>query len=198
MDAARIRRSFPKAMLVSLSLLLGLVPSSWSRDRGPIFEVGPIAVHPAPPVARELISWAVERYEEAGLDLPPVDVYFHRGNEGCGGYLGTAVIGQIELCVRFAMEPGPQRIVLHELAHVWVATKVPSPRQVAFLDLRGLSAWGSGVPWKERGREQAAEIIAWGLGDGSMLPMIEGDRHHEALSEAFRFLTGVEPINGQA
>jgi hypothetical protein len=191
MDAARIRRSLQEAMLVSLALLLGLVPSSWSRGRGPVFEVGPIAVHRAPSVARELISWSVMRYEEAGLDLPPTEVFFHDERDGCGGYLGTTVAGRIDLCVRLAMEPGPQRIVLHELAHAWALANLDAGRQTRFLELRGLTSWtGRGVPWDEQGREQAAEIVAWGLGDGTMLPMIAGDTGADALNEAFRSLTG--------
>jgi hypothetical protein len=181
-------------MLMSLALSLGLIPSSWSRDRGPIFDAGSIAVHPAPPIAREMISWSVTRYEQAGLGLPPTDVFFHDGRDGCDGYLGTTVVGRIDLCVRLAMEPGPQRIVLHELAHAWVFANFDAARQASLLEMRGLTSWaGRGVPWKEQGREQAAEIVAWGLGDGTMLPMIEGDVEHRALSEAFRLLTGVDP-----
>ncbi len=198
MDTTRIRRLFPRATLVSLALFLGLVPSSWSRERSAIFEAGSIAVHPAPPIAREMTSWAVRRYDQAGLELPQADVFFHDGRDGCDGYLGTTVVSRIDLCVRLAMEPGPQRIVLHELAHAWVIANLDATRQASFLDLRGLTSWaGRAVPWKEQGREQAAEIVAWGLGDGTMLPMID-DTGPEALTEAFRSLTGVDPLNQPA
>jgi hypothetical protein len=39
--------------------------------------------------------------------------------------------------------------------------------------------------WKQRGIEQLAEIVAWGLSEGAMAPMIGGDRYPQALSEAY-------------
>lgn len=195
MDAARISRTTALATFLGLAVLAGVDLPGAEASPAPVATIGPIVVLEPDPVGRDLIRWALAHYEAGGLDLPPTAVRFHEEDEGCSGLLGTAVVGRIDLCVRMAMEPGPQRIVLHELAHVWAAANLSPATQEDFLSLRGLDAWGDAEdPWKERGREQAAEIIAWGLDADAMLPMIVGNREPAALSEAFRLLTGRSPF----
>jgi hypothetical protein len=196
MDTTRTARIVPRTKLAALALLVCLVASSPAHGRGGDTS-GPTAVLGSSASARTMLSWAVERYDRAGLVLPPAEVSFHPADDGCGGYLGYTDDGRIDLCIRLAMEPGPQRIVLHELAHAWVTANIDEEGGEAFLTLRGLSAWADGSdPWKQRGTEQAAEIIAWGLGVGTMLPMIDGDTEPQALADAFRSLTGVDPLAG--
>ena len=84
------------------------------------------------------------------------------------------------------MEAGPQRLVLHELAHAWEGATLDEACRDRFLQLRSLDAWaGDDIEWNQRGIEQLAEIVAWGLADGAMAPMIDGDRDPQALSEAY-------------
>lgn len=136
-----------------------------------------------------LAAWAVGRFSRAGLELPATELSFHADDTGCGGNLGVAEQGRIDLCVRLAMEAGPQRIVLHELAHVWDVAALDGECRRRFLELRHLDLWvGDAATWKQRGAEQAAEIVAWALGDGTMMPMIDGDREPEALREGFDLL----------
>jgi len=74
----------------------------------------------------------------------------------------------------------------HELAHAWEGAALDDACRERFLQLRRLHAWaGDDVEWKQRGVEQIAEIVAWGLGDGTMAPMIDGDRDPQALGAAF-------------
>lgn len=188
----RLVGSLSRNMLVmGIAILsMGRAPAEGTPVAG-----SPVILHHATPATSELTTWAVNRYRAAGLLLPPTDVTFHSDESGCRGHLGFAQgIGQVDLCVRLAMEPGPQRIVLHELAHRWCDAHLTAERREAFEGMRGLSSWNGNVDWKVRGYEQAAEIIAWGLGDDPLLPLIEGDRDPAALAAAFRLLTGVEPL----
>lgn len=64
-----------------------------------------------------------------------------------------------------------------------------------FLKLRNLAAWNDfGLPWKERGTEHAAEIIAWGLGEG-VRPLLPLPFDPEELIEGYTLLTGHAPLN---
>jgi len=146
--------------------------------------------------AREaLLDWAVKRYRAAGLVLPPVQVAFHAGTDGCRGNVGYQVKGRIDLCVRLAMDAGPERIVLHELAHAWCDEHLTDAARIRFMESRRLTSWnGSTTDWRRRGYEQAAEIIAWGLGEGTLHPQIDGANDPDTLAVGFRLLTSVAPL----
>ena len=162
--------------------------------RGPD-QVG-VTIHTTSPAAEELGAWAVKRYRSAGLTLPEIDLYFHTNESGCRGYVAYQIDGRIDFCGRLAMEPGPQRIVLHELAHAWCDANMDEASRARFIDQRGLVSWnGSSTDYKARGYEQAAEIIAWGLGVGSPTPVIEGQTDPSGLTVSFRLLTDLEPAN---
>ena len=142
-----------------------------------------------------LLEWAVKRYRAAGLLLPAVRVAFHTDSDGCRGNVGYQVNGLIDLCVRLAMESGPERIVLHELAHAWCDEHLTDAARVRFMQSRRITSWnGSTADWRQRGYEQAAEIIAWGLGDGTLHPLIDGANDPDALAAGFRILTSVDPL----
>jgi len=69
-------------------------------------------------------------------------------------------------------------------------------RRDRFLVSRGLRSWNaSDEPWEHRGYEQAAEVLAWGLGERIITPSIP-DNDFEQLCDAFEFLTGVAPPPG--
>jgi hypothetical protein len=197
MDTAQTPHPVLKGLFLGFLAIAGFV-LAWARiarTEEPVAQFGPLALFSTSPVARDLIEWSVERYETAGLELPPTQVHFSN-EDGCGGFVGTTIEGRIDLCVRLAMEAGPQRIVLHELAHAWAGSNLDEATKDRFDQLRGLSHWADASDtWKRRGSEQAAEIIAWGLGDGTMLPLIDGDTDPAALTEAFRLLTGADPLS---
>lgn len=143
-----------------------------------------------------LLDWAIKRYRAAGLVLPPVRVAFHTGTDGCRGNVGYQVNGLIDLCVRLAMEAGPERIVLHELAHAWCDEHLTDAARIRFMQSRRLTSWnGSTADWRQRGYEQAAEIIAWGLGEWTLHPQIDGANDSDTLAAGFRLLTSVDPLH---
>jgi hypothetical protein len=133
------------------------------------------------------IRWALERFNEAGLDLPSVVIEVFEGADGCDGNQGLFVKGdgpdRIELCNT------DLPIVLHELGHAWEVNRVTDGTRSRFLDELGLTSWSSpDVAWGDRGVEQAAQTIAFGLAPRPL------DAHGAALHE--RLLAGYELLTG--
>jgi hypothetical protein len=150
---------------------------------------------------QELIAWAEWRYADAGLDLPDVELFVHESLDDCEGFAGlfrgSRDGGEIHVC---ADDDAPQ-VVLHktllrELGHAWALHHLSDEDITGFVALRGLEHWAEPAPWYRRGIEHAAEIMAWGLLERELrLPTIRpNDR--ASLEEAFRFLTGRDPIVG--
>jgi hypothetical protein len=175
----------------SVFALLALA-GGWSLDvRGvAAMEIGPgVVVVSDDPAEQELARWAVARFERAGLDAPTVQIRFHADRAGCSGHLGYARDGRVDVCTVLVNEMA-RRNLLHELGHIWIDQNVPDTRRAQFLDLRGLSSWNSSTdPWQERGYEQAAETMAWALGDRILSAQIP-DNEPAQLAAAFEFLTG--------
>jgi hypothetical protein len=68
-----------------------------------------------------------------------------------------------------------------------------------FMELRGITDWNDlNQPWKERGTEQAAEVIAWGLGEGEVSPLLPEPPDTANLIAAYVLLTGQQPITPAA
>ena len=138
------------------------------------------------PKARETITWAVDRYRRAGLQLPDLKISFPAS---CGGKAALYHVGQKSIDFCFNVK---KNTVLHEFAHAWDDTSGAVDRQ-AFMDLRGLKVWwgGTKMPSSEQGAEQLAQIIAWGLMDGTTrgVPQIPANTGSE-LTTAFVMLTG--------
>jgi hypothetical protein len=143
------------------------------------------------PAQQELARWAVARFERAGLDAPTVQIRFHADRYGCGGHLGYARDGRVDVCTVLLNEMA-RRNLLHEMGHIWIDQNVPDTRREQFLDLRALSSWNSSAdPWRERGYEQAAETMAWELGDRILSAQIP-DNEPAQLAAAFELLTGTQ------
>ena len=141
------------------------------------------------PAQRELARWAVARFESAGLDAPTVEIRFHGSPSGCGGHLGYAKAGRVDVCTVLVNEMA-RRNLLHEMGHVWIDQNVSQAIRERFLDLRGLQAWNASTdPWAERGFEQGAEIMAWGLGNRILFPQIP-DNDPGSISNGYKLLTG--------
>ena len=145
-----------------------------------------------------LEEWALERFAMAGLALPSVQVTIHATKEPCGGNTGISVRGgpvaHVELCpARDAPDVVAKRAILHELAHVWAATALTDDQKCAFSRQRGCAAWAEG-PWENRACEHAAEVIAWALMDRDLIVVMIPDHEPEKLAEAYRSLTGSEPV----
>lgn len=137
----------------------------------------------------DLSRWAVRRFEAAGLEAPAVEIHFHGDADGCGGHLGYAKGGRVDVCTTL-VNAMTRRNLLHEMGHIWLDQNVTESTRARFLQLQGLVSWNTGsVPWRERGYEQGAEIIAWALGERILTPSIP-DVEPERLEAAFELLTG--------
>lgn len=201
MDTRRITKTAARITIGALALttLSTSAPTRANEETTPVRAFGAVRLHEPNPHREEMLDWGLQRYRTAGLQMPAIDVYFHDDDGGCGGYLGFTKNGRVDLCIRLAMEGHPQRILLHELAHAWAEVELDDETRNAFLELRGLGGWNvTADEHKDRGTEQAAEIIAWGLGESSPQPFITGETTPAALADGFRLLTGVEPLNGAA
>lgn len=144
---------------------------------------------------RSLAAWALERYERAGLALPPLTIVFAgRDQAACDGSPARTYFDEtpmVKMCWN------DRFILLHELAHVWVAQNVPPANHVAFMQMRDdVQAWaGIAVPWANRGAEHAANVIAWGLLEKPYPISRTYPNDKEGLLKAFEFLTGRTPLH---
>jgi hypothetical protein len=142
-----------------------------------------------------LAQWALYRFDQAGLVLPAVLMAFHDEETSCHGHNGYFHPGsphRIDICGfnwdRFLVTP--RKVILHELAHVWVHENLDQDARQQFLDLRGLEVWqDSHAQWAEQGQEHAAEIMAWGLMDEEISMTSIGETDKSQLAEVFEFLT---------
>ena len=160
----------------------------------------PIRIHGANAAQERTVDWAVQRFGAAGLpDLPTLDIYLHTSHDGCRGNLGYYRQGRVDLCTTESSEPYARKFALHEMAHGWVEAHVDGETHRRFMELRGITDWNDlNQPWKERGTEQAAEVIAWGLGEGEVSPLLPEPPDTANLIAAYVLLTGQQPITPAA
>ena len=147
-----------------------------------------LVVHGASPEHTELLSWATERFTEAGLDLPPLDVSFHNDESTCGGSHGSFRehhdVAIINIC-------NPRdHIILHELAHAWVASEVGDEDRERFMHDLGLISWNDpDVAWSERGTERAANMISL---------VLDWDPSSISSADGLPRLCGYQTLTGQS
>ena len=151
------------------------------------------------------LSWAMDRFEKAGLTLPPLEVTFHPDRTPCAGHRGTTTTTHlpitISICIDHTDQTALRDILLHELTHAWdLGTEaLPPETHAQFLQQRGLTDWNDQTQdWPYRGAEHAAEIITWGLrqtetGIATRIGSI-GPQDTQSLTLAFETLTGIPPL----
>ena len=101
-----------------------------------------VVVFSEDPAQQELAQWAVARFERAGLDAPTVQIRFHADRAGCGGHLGYARDGRVDVCTVLVNEMA-RRNLLHEMGHIWIdqnvsgheARTVPRPPRPVLMEL---------------------------------------------------------------
>jgi len=175
-----------------LTLIAALASGPCCGVRGTIAEsVWPnVPVTSATPSQLRMVRWAVGRFEIAGLDAPSVDIHFDEGVTGCRGNIGYALAGRVDLCTSL-VNAMARRVVLHEMAHVWLDENLEPTIRDHFLQARRLSSWNdTSDPWPMRGYEQGAEIMSWCLGERILTAQIP-DNDPTQLAAAFQLLTGV-------
>lgn len=181
-----------------IALLLGLVVAATllgGQRSAPARE--PLVIHGANAAEERAIDWSIRRYRTAGLDgMPDLEVYLHRSHEDCNGGIGLYHAGRIDLCTEASSEPYQRKFALHEMAHGWIEVNVDGAVMGRFMEIRGIDAWNDRVAddWKDRGTEQAAEIITWGLGEGEIAPLLPETTDPETLARLYRLLTAGDPI----
>jgi hypothetical protein len=160
----------------------------------------PLVIHGANAAEERAIDWSLRRYREAGLEgMPDLEVYVHRSHEGCRDGIGYYLAGRIDLCTAASSEPYQRKFALHEMAHGWIETNVDGAVLDRFMQVRGIAAWNDRTfDWKQRGTEQAAEIVTWGLGEGEIRPLLPEALDAPALARLYELLTGREPITPAA
>jgi hypothetical protein len=143
---------------------------------------------------REMVEWALSRFEEAGLELPVLTIHAFGDRSGCNGnfgHFGTDYAGNYEvyLC-------GIDFTVLHELGHAWAAYNLTEEKKQEFLDKDYAAAdlwWAD--KWLDSGSEHCANVIAWGLMESRVNQTRTRPNDHNSMLEAFEFLTdGAEPL----
>jgi hypothetical protein len=187
-----IRRTAAALAIAASAMTLGATPVAPAPQ--------PITFHGADARDEAAVDWALHRFRTAGLrDLPPLEIHLHSSKEACNGGLGLYYMNRIDLCTKDSSEPYARKYALHEIAHAWTETNVASGVMRRFMDVRGVEAWNDKrVPWKERGTEQAAEIITWALGEGEIEPTLTEPPQPSALAELYGLLTGLAPITPAA
>jgi hypothetical protein len=196
MDTANHTRSSRIALFLCLVVSASILGSQ--RPAPALSQ--PLTVHGASAAEERTIDWALRRYRIAGLDgMPNIDVALHRSDEACNGGIGLYYSGRIDLCTKDASEPYQRKFALHEMAHAWTEANIDAEVLGRFMDLRGIAAWNDrSFDWKERGTEQVAEIITWGLGEGEIAPLLPEITDPETLARLYRLLTDLEPISPAA
>jgi hypothetical protein len=195
MDTATSTRTRRIAgLLVAIVATLALAADRPSADRPAL------TVHGADAAQEAAIDWALHRFGAAGLEgMPPLDVFLHASRETCRGALGRYKAGRIDLCTKESSEPYARKFALHEMAHAWVEANIHADAMERFMEQRGLAAWNStSEPWKERGSEQMAEIITWGLGEGEIAPLLPEIPDAATLTGLYASITGQAPLTPAA
>jgi len=149
-----------------------------------------VTVFSGDPVQQQLAIWAAARFERAGLNPPTVVIAFHADASGCGGHLGFAKDGHVDVCTVLVNEMA-RRNLLHEMGHIWIDQNVSRAARDRFLEIRDLRTWNaSTADWDDRGYEQGAEIMAWALGDRILTAQVP-DNDPAQLADGFEILTRV-------
>lgn len=156
------------------------------------------------PIDEEAVSWAQDRFREAGLSLPDIVVSFHRETDPCEGASGGHLIengqNRVLICISrtgTSRELQVKRVLLHEFAHAWDDFALTAGIRSEFMDFKDFSGWSFDVPYDERASEHAAEIITWGLIDRPiMFGSLDGMWSWEEMLEGYRILTGATPPHG--
>jgi hypothetical protein len=196
MDTATRTRSSRIALFLCLVVSAGILGSQRSA---PALEQ-PLTVRGASADEERTIDWALRRFRIAGLDgMQSLEVVLHPSDDGCNGGIGYYLAGRIDLCTKDASEPYQRKFALHEMAHAWSETNVDPAVVDRFMDARGIAAWNDkSLDWKQRGIEQVAEIITWGLGEGEIAPLLPEITDPETLARLYRLLTARDPITPAA
>lgn len=202
MHRSPLRRS---AIRLAVLVIVAIGSSAGMGVEAPSITDPPVRVeiHGGSAEQRAIVTRAVERFHEVGLDFSRPPIYLHEGTGRCEGNGGFSTVLPEGMSVHICVEDNTDlaRKVLHEVAHVWDFGfgDISPETRATFLALRGLDDWNDRThDWPKRGAEQAAEIIAWGLQEniGSIPTRVAliGPNDLDSLAAAFEVLVGAPPL----
>ena len=147
------------------------------------------------PEQNEVIRASLDLFKDAGLRLPGIDFVGYDDTSMCHDRTGLAIRTErrteIRLCSR-DIGLREKRVVIHEMAHAWDHHMLDEAGREALMDIRTVTGWREGE-WHERGAEQAAEIILWGVIDQPIRIIHINENSCQELHDGYVALTGVEP-----
>ncbi len=174
----------------------------------PIAPVADVAAQETPAAApltdreQELVDWAVDRFAQAGLELPEMTVRFDPTRELCGhaqGRFQQASDGErfVTICTRdgdsFAADLDRRRTLLHEFGHAWDFANLSDDDRAGLAGLLGAEAWNDPeAAWEDRGVERFAEAFVYALLDQPRR-QVKVALGCEDLVGAFEAATGAVP-----
>ncbi len=141
-------------------------------------------------------EWGLGRFEAAGLQLPTLIIEFStQGVDECDGAPARTYLNESPIVVKMCWNN--RFMLLHELGHVWEALNVSAGKHEPFMAMRSdVTSWaGLDVEWVQRGREHAANVIAWGLLENPYPISRTYPNDPDSLCAAFQFLTGIDPLH---
>lgn len=186
------------AALTSLAMSL---PASSGVDEAEPSDSAPqpITIESTSPAWTRRIEWGLDRFRDAGLQLPAMAITVHDDDAPCDGNSGRYLPNdpvEVHLCISGPVDSRVARLTtVHELAHAWAEAQMTADERSAFLHLRGLDTWNDQrIPRHQRGFEHVAEVVSWGLMD-EMIPIIRiYDAEPADLAIAFDVLVGRPPL----
>lgn len=167
-----------------------------------VAERAPLELLDVPGELAAMAEWAIDLFDQANLELPPMRFVHHGGDRGpCRGRDGmhhrVDGVSVIEVCAAEASFP-TQVMILHETAHAWIDHHVTAGRKAEFQTLRGWAHWRNyeAAAWHENGTEQAAEMMVWGLIDRPLKMARINQASCSELDAGYLVLTGEHQVSG--
>ncbi len=149
-------------------------------------------VHAEDEAQRQVVEWALGRFDEAGLELPILTIYSHSDRAECdgkNGFFSSTDAGDYEVHTC-----GVGFTLLHELGHAWAHYGLDEQTRSEFLEIAHADSWRSD-DWHLSGSEHSANVIAWGLMDTRINQTRTRPYDHSSMMRAFSTLTdGGEPL----
>lgn len=154
---------------------------------GPQSNAPSVEIHNADDIQMSQVAWALDRFEQAALTLPAIELTFHDGAGPCHGHPGLyrrrGQVAHIEIC------SPTNHTILHELAHAWEGASVSQAARDQFADHWGVDNWNDhSVPWADRGTERAADTVAF---------VLEG-LPERPTAQLLRFVCGYSLLTGKS
>ena len=132
----------------------------------------------------EMAGVAIEKFAAAGWEIENTEIRW--SEDECDGAVGFHAEERghhvVVMCTDAAWT------LLHELGHVWSDLYLDGEGRDEWLERRGLDSWHEG-PYDERGTEQAAQVIAFGLHDTVHVPSMSNNSY-STLVDDFEWLFG--------